>query len=260
MTKREPQLDQDRKAIAERVRELRHNRGFTQAELARLLGLSQNRLSEIERGDGSFSAEQFLRILRLFNVGASEFVSGGSDRGLEVQNALARLGAAQLHESTDVLVSDQLQQVHDVVREALLLGEPRLVTAVAPVLVAHGARLNLSRLYADLEKLGRERRLAWVVENTLQALEALAVDAKGTAWPKVRRRVEVPLQLFLDFVGAQHHEPVAPPDVLDATIRSRRTLEDVQRRASPPSTRWGIATSLQVEDFTEALKASLVAR
>jgi len=253
-------LDKERQAIAEHVRALRHSRGFTQAALAKQLGLSQNRLSEIERGAGSFSAEQFLRILRVFNVGASEFVASGHDRGLEVQNALARLGAAQLHESTDVLVSDELQQVHDVVREALLLGEPRLITAVAPVIVTHGARLNLSRLYADLEKLGRERRLAWVVDNTLQALETIADQAKGSEWSKLRRRIEVPFQLFLDFVGAQHPEPVkGPPDVLDATIRTRRTLEEVQRRASQPSARWGIATSLQLEDFVEALRASRVA-
>jgi transcriptional regulator with XRE-family HTH domain len=261
MSQRKPQLDEDRQAIAARVRELRNSRGLTQADLARQLGLSQNRLSEIERGGGSFSAEQFLRILRLFNVGASEFVSGERDRGLEVQNALARLGAAQLHESTHVLLSDELQQVHDVVREALVLGEPRLVTAVAPVLVAHGGRLNLSRLHADLEKLGRERRLAWIVENTLRALEVLAGDAKGTVWSKLRRRVEVPLELYLDFVGAQHHGlPAGPPDLLDATIRSRRTLEEVQRHASPPSERWGIATSLQLGDFVEALKASHVVR
>lgn len=254
-------LDRERVAIAERVRELRNRRGLTQAALAKQLGLSQNRLSEIERGAGSFSAEQFLRILRVFNVGASEFVASGRDRGLEVQNALARLGAGQLHESTDVLVSDELQQVHDVVREALLLGEPRLVTAVAPVIVAHGARQSLSRLYADLEKLGRERRLAWVVDNTLHALETLAGQAKGSEWSKLRRRVEVPLQLFLGFVSARHPEQAkGPPDVLDATIRTRRTLEEVQRRASPLSVRWGIATSLQLEDFIEALKASRVAR
>lgn len=250
-------LDKERLAIAERVRELRSSRGLTQAALAKQLGLSQNRLSEIERGAGSFSAEQFLRILRVFNVGASEFVASGHDRGLEVQNALARLGAAQLHESTDVLVSDELQQVHDVVREALLLGEPRLVTAVAPVIVTHGARLNLSRLYADLETLGHERRLAWAVDNTLHALGTLADQAKGSEWSKLRRRVEVPFQLFLEFVGARHPEQAnRPPDVLDATIRTRRTLEEVQRRASQQSARWGIATSLQLEDFVEALRAS----
>jgi transcriptional regulator with XRE-family HTH domain len=253
-------LNKERQAIAAQVRALRHSRGLTQAALAKQLGLSQNRLSEIERGAGSFSAEQFLRILRVFNVGASEFVPSGHDRGLEVQNALARLGAAQLHESTDVLVSDELQQVHDVVREALLIGEPRLVTAVAPVIVAHGARLNLSRLYADLEKLGRERRLAWVVDNTLNALASVAGEVKGSEWSKLRRRVEVPFQLFLEFVGAQRSEHAQePPDILDVTIRSRRTLDEVQQRASPPSARWGIATSLQLDDFVEALRASRVA-
>lgn len=146
-----PQLDKDRQTIAERIRGLRQARGLTQAALAKQLGLSQNRLSEIERGSGSFTAEQFLRILRVFNVGAAEFVphKRDRDRGLEVQNALARLGAAQLQESAHVLPSEELQEVHDVVREALVLGEPRLVTAVAPVLVAHAERLNLSRLHAD---------------------------------------------------------------------------------------------------------------
>ena len=69
----------------------------------------------------------------------------------------------------------------------------------------------------------------------------------------------VPFQLFLDFVGARHEQVKGPPDLLDATIRSRRTLEEVQRHASQPSARWGIATSLQLEDFVEALRASRAA-
>lgn len=254
------QLDRDRLMIAERIRELRHSRSLTQAALAKQLGLSQNRLSELERGGGSFSAEQFLCILRLFNVGVSEFVTRRQSRGLEVQNALARLGAVQLYESTEVLVGDELQKVQDVVREALISGAPRLVTAAAPVLVTHGTRLNLSRLYADLEQLGRERRLAWVVENTLQALVALANHPSGRAWAKLHRRVELPFDLFLDFARSRHPSTAKQAlDVLDETIRSRRTLEEVQRKASPLATRWGIATSLQNEDFIEALRASRVA-
>lgn len=254
------QLDRDRLMIAERIRELRHSRSLTQAALAKQLGLSQNRLSELERGCGSFSAEQFLCILRLFNVGVSEFVTRRQSRGLEVQNALARLGAVQLYESTEVLVGDELQKVQDVVREALVLGAPRLVTAAAPVLVTHGTRLNLSRLYADLEQLGRERRLAWVVENTLQALVALANQPSGRAWAKLHRRVELPFDLFLDFARSRHPSTAKQAlDVLDETIRSRRTLEEVQRKASPLATRWGIATSLQNEDFIGALRASRVA-
>jgi len=257
-------LDKSRREIAIRVRELRRQRRWTQAELAKRLQLSQNRLSEIERGDGSFTAEQFLLLLRLFNVAATEFVRDHRDRDLEVQNALARLGATHLQENVQVLPSEELEDVHDVVREALLLGSPRLVTAIAPVLTSHAERLNLTRLFAELEKLGHERRLAWVVENTLLALDSLvhAADPQSATWTKVRRRAEVPLKLFLEFVGWRHgatEPPDGPPDLLDATIRSRRTLDEIQRRASKPSTRWGIATSLQPDDFIQALRASRAA-
>jgi hypothetical protein len=46
------------------------------------------------------------------------------------------------------------------------------------------------------------------------------------------------------------------PDLLDATIRSKRTLEEVRRASSEISQRWDIITSLQVEDFVQALKAA----
>ena len=62
------QLEKTKADIARKVHDLRRGRRWTQAELARRLDLSQSRLSEVERGDGSFTAEQFLTILRLFNV------------------------------------------------------------------------------------------------------------------------------------------------------------------------------------------------
>jgi XRE family transcriptional regulator, fatty acid utilization regulator len=62
-----------RAQISRKVRELRTGRRRTQAELAKRLGLSQARLSEIERGQGSFSAEQLLEIFQLFNVDPSFF-------------------------------------------------------------------------------------------------------------------------------------------------------------------------------------------
>ena len=57
-------LSKTRQQIAAKVRELRRARRWTQAELAGHLQLSQNRLSDIERGDGSFTAEQFLLLSR----------------------------------------------------------------------------------------------------------------------------------------------------------------------------------------------------
>ena len=143
-------LPKTRQQIAAKVRELRLARRWTQAELARQLEISQNRLSDIERGDGSFTAEQFLLLSKLFNVAPGQFVHEPSDPGLAIQNALARLGALHVQESVHVLPSQELQEVHDVVREALLDGSPRIITALAPVLVRNAERLSLAKLHAEL--------------------------------------------------------------------------------------------------------------
>jgi transcriptional regulator with XRE-family HTH domain len=260
---RKQSLLKSRLEIASRVRKLRQSRRWTQAELADTLQLSQNRLSEIERGDGSFTAEQFVLLLKLFNISASEFVDDAGDHRAELQKVLARFGATHLQESVHVLPSKEFDEIHDAVREALLDGSPRVVTAVAAVLVRTGERLNLSKVQVELEKLGRERRLAWVIDNTLSALDDLTRGAgsESREWTKLRRHAEVPLRMFLDFVRArslEHRE--APLDLLDATVRSSRTLEDVKHSASEASRRWGIVTSLQREDFVQALRASHATR
>jgi len=258
--KRRQSFVKTRRQIAAKVRELRQSRNWTQAELSKQLQMSQSYLSEIERGTGSFTAEQFLFLLKLFNVPASDFVSDPGEQDLQIQNALARLGALHLQES-DVLPSEQLEDVHDVVREVLVDGSSRTVTALAPILVRHAERLNLARLHAELEKLGMERRLAWVLENTLMALERLhkGSGSKSREWAKIDRRAELSLGSFWEFVSAQDRarsQPAFSSDVLDATIRSRRTLDEVRSSASKISQRWGIVTSLQVEDFLQALKAA----
>jgi transcriptional regulator with XRE-family HTH domain len=251
-----------RRQIAAKVRELRRSRHWTQAELSEHLQLSQSRLSELERGAGSFTAEQFLLLLRLFNVAASDFVSLPGEPELRIQNALARLGATQLWESRNVLPSQQLEDAHDVMREALVDGDPRMVTALAPVLV-RSERLNLPKLYAELERLGLERRLVWAIENTLAALELLRQEAGAREWPRSERISELQLQLFLRLVTSLDRggdARVAPPDLLETTIRSERSLREVQSSSSAISQRWGIVTSLQPEDFVQALKAAGVGR
>lgn len=87
--------------IAQRVRELRKERRWTQAHLAAELDISQGRLSDLERGNGSFSAEQLLRILRLFNAPITQFEPAPSQTTTtaKLQNALARLGARHLREN-----------------------------------------------------------------------------------------------------------------------------------------------------------------
>lgn len=250
-------LQKEKAHIARKVHELRRERRWTQAELARHLDLSQGRLSEIERGDGSFTAEQFLTILRLFNVTASDFTTTAADPHSDLQNALARIGALQLQESTDVLPSERLGDVSAVIREVIVASElPRQITALAPVLVTNVDRLHLERLFAQLADAGLERRLGWVVENTLEAIrrELPGLPAK-TAWRRPYNRAQVVLSAFLEFVGpAPDRHRV--PDVLDGGIRSKRTLEEVRAASSAISKRWGIVTVLQPEDFGEALRGA----
>ncbi len=95
-----------RSGIAGKIRALRWDRHWTQVELARKLGLSQGRYSEIERGQGSFTAEQFLEILKLFHVPVSHFTEPEKWDGPETANAPMRFGTGHLHESPTVLPSD----------------------------------------------------------------------------------------------------------------------------------------------------------
>jgi transcriptional regulator with XRE-family HTH domain len=246
-------LDHLRKTVTGRVRALRTGSRMTQKELAARLGLSQGRLSEIERGDGSFTAEQFLLMLRLFNVPASHFLPPARDQGAELQNALVRLGAAHLHEVADVLPTERLEDVADVVREALLTATPRHLTALAPVLVQNIDRVNLRKLRADLAAAGFDRRLSWLLDNTR---EALRLELRGPLHRPIAqryRRAEVVLDTYFDFT-------VEPEDVvldlLDVTIASPKTRRDVAVASSAISKRWGIVTDLQPEDFVEALRGA----
>jgi len=253
-------IEKAREKVALKVQELRKGRRWTQAELSRRLRLSQSRLSEIERGSGSFTAEQFLTILKLFNVTASEFAPVPQGQDSELQNALARLGALHLQESSDVLPSERLSGASDVIREAIVGSEsPRLVTALAPVLVGNIDHVNLKKLHLQLTEAGLGRRLAWLVENTLEAIRRELPGVSPTPWRRLYSRAQVVLGSFLDFVKVESDEEPAP-DVLDASIRSKQTLAEVTASASAISRRWGIVTTLQPEDFVEALRSARAAR
>jgi transcriptional regulator with XRE-family HTH domain len=247
--------------IAKVVRTLRRERAWTQAELAGKLGLSQSRLSEIESGAGSFTAEQFLLILRLFNVTTSHFTGAGSDRALQLQNALARLGAHHLQESTEVPPSEELDDAMDVVRNTLVQGDPRLTTALASVLVSNIDRVSLGKLYLDLGKVGAERRLGWVCENTAAAVTIALRGESPRAWAQRARRAAAVLGSFLESVPSDvgTASTGAIPDALDPSIRSKKTLAEIREASSAISRKWGIVSSLTVQDFAQSLRAARVA-
>jgi transcriptional regulator with XRE-family HTH domain len=247
--------------ISEKVRDLRRQRQWTQAELAEQLGLSQGRYSQLERGTGSFTAEQFLALLKLFNVPVSDFGVLARDPHAEVQNTLARLGAQHLQESESVLPSEQLKSTLDVIREALLLGTPRLLTGIAPVLVKNIDDINLGTVGSRMIQYGLDRRLGWLIENTLEAVRSRIAHSPPRPWLRQYKRAEVLLDSFLGFIIAAHHSrlfdyPNAATDVLDHGIRTRETLAAVTEAGSPASKRWNIVTRLQPIDFENALRAA----
>jgi transcriptional regulator with XRE-family HTH domain len=255
MANRPQDLSKIRNQIAHKVRELRTERRLTQQELARRLGLSQGRLSELERGDGSFTAEQLLAILSLFNVPATHFAPQPPKHETDLQNALARHGATHLRESTDVVPSEKLEELAALVREALISPSSRHLTALAPVLVKNAEHLAL--LVRKLIGSGLERRLGWVIENTLVALgQALPALPRGPVL-RLYRSAEIPLEVSVrwlaDYAPKQGSTPLV--DILDPVV-TKRSAEEVEASASDISRRWGILSSLQPKEFADALRAA----
>ncbi len=253
-------LENARSSVAEKVRSLRIQRRWGQKELAEKIGFSQARLSEVERGAGSFTAEQLLLIAQLFNVPVSQFAPRTRARVVEhadLQNALVRLGAPQLQERDDILPSERLDEVARVVTEALVTGAPRLIVALAPVLVQQIDRVSLPRLSRELRALGLERRLPWLAENVLEAIRRQHGADVPRELASRFRRAETVLELWLEgerrrLDGAE----AVGEDLLDATIRSARTAAQVRAEASAISRRWGVVTALAPADFTAALEAA----
>jgi transcriptional regulator with XRE-family HTH domain len=242
--------------IAKVVRKLRRDRAWTQAELARKLGLSQGRLSQIESGDGSFSAEQLLLILKLFNVTPALFDDDLQNRGSQLQNALARLGAYHLYENESVLPGTTVDDVNSIVGETLTEGDPRLTAALAPVLVLNSDRLPLSKLLLDLSRAGVERRLPWLCENVVQAIDSELSTHPPRPWSNQARRATVVIRLFLDATTPPPDRPPEAPawDALDVGIRTMKTAMEHKEAASAASRKWRIITSLTPEDFARSLR------
>lgn len=242
-------------AIGPKIRKLRQARGWTQTELAQRLEVSQGRLSQLERGEGSFTAEQLLTVLELFNVGLAEFAIEPVDPEVELQNVLARLGANHLREAR-VLTSARLEEVTAAVRETLVSANAaRLVTALAPVLVTHVDAVSFEKLALELERVGLAHRLAWVAENVVEAIRATRAKLPPRH-QRALRRAQVVLESFLENVG-RHLGALPATDILDSNIRSTASRHSVQAGSSEPSKRWHVVTAIQPGDFANALEAAL---
>lgn len=241
--------------VAAKFRALRQERRWTQVRFAGLLGLSQNRLSEIERGKGSFTAEQLFVVLKTFNLQLDYFMPARPGQAPQIQNALARLGAKHLKEDSAAVPTERLKEAGDAVVEALVAASsPRQITAIAPVIVNQIDNLNLNILRLKLAEAGFERRLGWVLENTLEAVSGELDSLHGEWRPKYRRTELVLRNLLSHWHITEGGKPAE--DILDRDILSPETLNQVKGALPPPAKKWGIITRITAVDFAESLRGA----
>jgi transcriptional regulator with XRE-family HTH domain len=252
-------LELDKHEISKKIRRLRQDRRWTQTALAKLLGLSQNRLSELERGQGSFTAEQLLAILTTFNVPVDFFSRAKKSNTDQLQNALARFGAEHLLE-LEALPSETVKDAAAAIRETLVSAEySRYITGIAPVIVKNGRNINLYKLRAELAEAGLERRLGWVLDNTLEAVRLELKRELPREAALAYRKTELLLEPLITSWrkdDAAHKGGHAADDFLDPEIASQKSVDEVRAESSPISKRWHILTRIQLDDFIRALEAA----
>ncbi|UPT74163.1 MAG: helix-turn-helix domain-containing protein [Elusimicrobiota bacterium] len=248
--------------IGPKIRALRQERGWTQARLAALLGITQGYLSQLERGDaGSFTAEQLLLILRQFNVPIDRFLPGkGAEVSSQIQNALARTGAPHLVEA-ELLPSEKLRSAADTIRETLVSADSaRQIAALAPVVVENAGRLNLTRLRAELAALGLERRFGWAVESILEAVKRESELVLPREWRLKYRRAVAALDNFISplilFAPTENPDRPTPHDLLDPDITGVEALNETVANSSETARKWRVATRIETDDFVRALRAA----
>lgn len=248
-------LESTRRSIRRVVRELRTARGLSQAELARKLEMSQSRLSEVEGGAGSFTAEQLVQLMRIFNVGIDRFLPPQGPIEDQLQNMLARFGALHLHERDDVLPDQRFERLLTLFRETLASARsPRLMTALAPVLARNIDTIDVGLLHAEVARFGREARFGWVAESTCAAIDAELKTSVPAPWAKLYRRTIAVVSPIVEHLRATIRS--TPPDVLDTSIRSKESVDQIREESSPIAKRWNIMTAIGTDDFRNALRAA----
>lgn len=247
--------------IGPKIRALRHERDWTQARLAKLLGITQGYLSQLERGDaGSFTAEQLLTVLRQFNIPIDHFFPGSPAASGQIQNALARTGAPHLVEA-ELLPSEKLRNASDTIRETLVAGDSaRQITSLAPVFVENASRLNLTRLRAELAALGLERRFGWATESIHEAIKHESEQVLPREWRLKYRRAVAALDSFISplilFAPLENPDRPSPYDILDPDITGVEALKETIASGSEIARKWRVATRIETDDFIRALRAA----
>jgi len=84
-------------AIGSRLRELRKERGLTQAELARQIGIQQSDLSRMEKGEYRVSLDNLFKILSVFDLDLVDFFGKQQETTAQERQPLSREDMKILH-------------------------------------------------------------------------------------------------------------------------------------------------------------------
>lgn len=87
-----PSPEEDRQAIANRLRTAREHAGLSQGQVAKLFGYQRPTISEIEAGRRRVSAEELAKFCEIYNVSVSWIATEQS----EVSNPNVELAAREL--------------------------------------------------------------------------------------------------------------------------------------------------------------------
>jgi transcriptional regulator with XRE-family HTH domain len=71
---RAPRATEQKESVGERLARLRRERGITQAELARMLGIVQPMVSDYERGELRLHGQLIIELTRILGVSADELL------------------------------------------------------------------------------------------------------------------------------------------------------------------------------------------
>ncbi len=151
-------------SVGKRLRELRIERGFAQADVARRLGVSAAYVNLIEKGKRAVQLPLLWKALDLF--------------GVELETFMASLGEARLEDSLARLLDEPLLRSLNITEEDLhvLSGEPKAATTIAALFNLYkNARGQLDQLLIALRRAERDA----VEEHALRRELARPVDGSA---------------------------------------------------------------------------------